>query len=200
VTGPEILTPRLRLTRLTAADVPAVHAYRADPDVGRYQGFAPGSAADVEAFVAGLADTFDTPGTWYQFGLRLRPTGELVGDLGVRFPADDPDQAELGLTLAPAHQGRGLATEAVTGALDHLFGPAGKHRVFASVDPRNAPSVALLRRAGFRQEAHFRESMRFKGAWADDLVFGILAREWRERRGGDGPGVDPGHDLSMGRD
>ncbi len=186
MTDLEILTPRLRLIRLTPADAAVVHAYRADPAVSRYQGFAPGPVADVVAFIAALADAFDTPGTWYQFGLRLRATGELVGDLGVRFLADDPDQAEIGFTLAPAHQRRGLATEAVKGALDHLFGPARKHRVFASVDPRNAPSVALLRRVGFRQEAHFRESVNVKGAWADDLVFGLLAREWAARSGGPG--------------
>ena len=38
--------------------------------------------------------------------------------------------------------------------------------------------MALLRRVGMRQEAHFRESLWFKGEWADDVVFAILQSEW----------------------
>ena len=35
-----------------------------------------------------------------------------------------------------------------------------------------------MKRLGMRQEAHFKESLWFKGEWADDVVFAILAREW----------------------
>lgn len=177
---PELSTPRLRLSRLLPDDAPALHAYRADPEVCRYQSFVPGPLRDAEEFIARLLpNAFDTPGTWFQFGIRLRETELLVGDLGAHFLAADPRQVEIGFTLAPERQGRGLATEAVRGLLDHLLGPCGKHRVIASVDPRNAPSLALLRRIGMRQEAHFRRSLWFKGEWVDDLVFAILAEEWR---------------------
>ncbi len=95
--------------------------------------------------------------------------------------ADDPRQVEIGFTVAPAHQGRGFATEAVLGILAYLFECVHKHRVFASVDPRNVASMALLKRVGMRQEAHYRESLWFKGGWADDVVFGILESEWASR-------------------
>ena len=85
------------------------------------------------------------------------------------------------MTVAPSHQRRGFATEAVTALLDHLFGRLQKHRVLASVDPRNLPSVALFQRVGMRREAHFRQSVWFKGAWADDLVFALLQSEWMGR-------------------
>lgn len=61
--------------------------------------------------------------------------------------------------------------------LGHLFA-LGKHRVIASTDPRDERSVALLRRVGFRLEAHHHESLWFKGAWADDLIFAMLRRDW----------------------
>lgn len=180
--GPEILTRRLRLSRLVAGDAPVMYEYRSDPEVCRYQSFEPGSLGDVEAFIGALeSNSFDEPGTWFQFAIRLRESGRLIGDLGTHFSADDPRQVEIGFTVSPASQGQGYGTEAVTGVLDHLMGPLGKHRVFASVDPRNEPSVALLKRVGMRQEAHFRESLWFKGAWADDVVFGILESEWKKR-------------------
>jgi len=52
----------------------------------------------------------------------------------------------------------------------------------AELDPRNQASVALCRRLGMRQEAHFVEDLRFKGGWADTGVFALLAREWGSRR------------------
>ena len=156
--------------------------YRADPEVCRYQAFEPGSLADVEAFIAGLeANEFDTPGTWFQFAIRLQDSGALIGDIGAHFTAEDPRQVEIGFTLAPQHQGRGYATEAVTALLDHLFGQLAKHRVFASVDPRNKACLALLKRLGLRREAHFRQSLWFKGKWVDDVVYAILRPEWMGR-------------------
>jgi len=38
--------------------------------------------------------------------------------------------------------------------------------------------MALCRALSMRQEAHHVESYRFRGAWVDDAVFALLAREW----------------------
>jgi RimJ/RimL family protein N-acetyltransferase len=179
---PEILTPRLKLSRLVPGDAPPMFAYRADPEVCRYQSFEPRSLQDVDEFIRQLQPVpFGTPGAWFQFAIRLRESDLLVGDLGTHVMADDPRQVEIGFTLAPSYQGQGLATEAVAGLIGHLFGPGRKHRVFASVDPRNTRSLALLERVGLRQEAHFRESLWFKGEWVDDVVYAILAAEWGDR-------------------
>lgn len=180
--GPEISTGRLRLSQLVAADAPAMYEYRSDPEVCRYQTFEPGSLGDVEKFIDGLqSNSFDTAGTWFQFAIRLQETNQLIGDIGTHFIADDPRQVEIGFTVSPVFQGQGFGAEAVLGVLSHLMGPLQKHRVFASVDPRNEPCISLLKRVGMRQEAHFRESLWFKGKWADDMVFGILEAEWRAR-------------------
>jgi RimJ/RimL family protein N-acetyltransferase len=61
------------------------------------------------------------------------------------------------------------------GRLRHSF-----HRRNGSVDPRNVPSLALLRRVGLREEAHFRKSIRSENGWDDDLIFAILDEEWRQ--------------------
>jgi RimJ/RimL family protein N-acetyltransferase len=179
-----IVTDRLTLAPLVPDDAERMFAYRSDPDVGRYQSWVPGSVSEVSAFIDRLQGVaFDKPGTWFQLGIRLSGSGLLVGDIGVHVPDGEPRQAEIGFTVAPDHQGRGVAAEAVTGTLAHLFAACGKHRVFASVDPRNAPSTALLARVGMREEAHFRESIWFKGAWADDVVFAILESEWSDHVG-----------------
>ena len=47
---------------------------------------------------------------------------------------------------------------------------------------RNEASMALLRSVGMRLEAHFRQSLFWKGKWVDDMVFGLL-RSVREHLG-----------------
>ena len=176
---PTIHTERLTLSPLTPADAPALFAYRSLDDVARYQHWQPRALDEAVRFIEELeAVDLDVPGTWFQFGIRQRESGALLGDLGLHF-FEDGRQVELGFTLAPSSQRHGYGTEAVTAVIAYLFGPLNKHRVIASVDPRNEPSVRLLTRVGLRREAHHRQSLWFKGAWADDLVFAVLASEWQ---------------------
>ena len=170
---PSLATARLALTPLTLEDAPQLFAYRSDPDVGRYQFFEPRSLDDAQAFIGNAAES-----GWCQLGIRIDGESMLVGDVGFRLSGDPPLQAEIGVTLALQHHGHGLATEAVGALLDYLFEELGVHRVFASIDPRNVASLALFARLGMRQEAHSRQSVWFKGEWADDVVFAVLKSEW----------------------
>ena len=176
----ELTTERLLLRALRADDAETMFAYRSDPDVLRYQGWDPESLADVHEFIAENAGyEAYAPGSWRQFAIALRADGTMIGDCGVHVPEDKPEQAEFGITLAPTFQGHGYALEALRALLRLVFDVLGKHRAFASVDPRNVPSIALFERAGFRKEAHHVESLWLMGEWVDDVILALLAREWR---------------------
>lgn len=176
----QLETARLRLDALRGEDAAALFACRADPAVSRYQGWRPVSLDEAVRFIERQqAVAFDTPGTWFQFAMRLRHGGVLAGDLGLHFV--DADTVEFGVTLSPAQQGRGLAAEAVRAVLGLVFDTLKRHRVYASVDPRNLACVKLLERLGMRKEAHFRESWRDGDAWADDAIYAMLDSEWRSR-------------------
>lgn len=170
--APVITTKRLVLSQLRPEDSEALFAYRSLPEVSRYQTWKPERQEEADTWVGELADAeFDTPGTWFQFGIRLRESDALVGDLGVHSLGDG-DQVELGVTLDPTHQRTGLATEALLAVIQYLFDRLGKHRVIASVDPRNETSAKLMERVGLRQETDLCDS------GADDLVFVALRSEW----------------------
>jgi RimJ/RimL family protein N-acetyltransferase len=173
-------TARLRLERLSASDAPTLFAYRGDDAVARYQGWKPADLAAAEAFIAGQSTrVFGTPDSWCQLAIRDKASGELIGDLGVHFPAGTDYPIEFGVSMRPERQGQGYAREAMRAALTLAFGEWGYRRAVGSVDPRNVASIALLRSLGFRQEAHHVESYLFRGEWVDDIVFAMLAREWR---------------------
>jgi RimJ/RimL family protein N-acetyltransferase len=180
---PELRSPRLCLRRLKAEDASAIVGYRCLPEVARFQSwesFGPDEAARLIASQIGVLP--DTPDTWLQLALVLRESGEVVGDCGIHFRRDEPRQVELGITLAPAHQGRGLAKEALSSVLGYVFDSLGKHRASAVTDAQNQPAAGLFRRLGFRQEAHFVEQVWFKGAWGSEYVFALLQREWQASR------------------
>ncbi len=175
-------TRRLLIDALRREDAEALFRYRADPLASRYQGWHPTSVDEVLRFIEALETVApDTPGTWYQRAIRLQGSGELVGDLGLHFMLDAEETVELGISLAPSHQGAGLAREALCEVLGFVFETLHKHRVTASVDPRNHACMKLLESVGMRNEAHFRESVRFGNEWADDVVFAMLEREWLVR-------------------
>jgi RimJ/RimL family protein N-acetyltransferase len=172
-------TPRLVLRRLRPDDARAVCTYRSLPEVARYQSWETFSLADAEELIATQAAVVpDTPGTWLQLAITRTASGELIGDCGLHFRADDHQQAELGITMSPDHQGQGFATEALRRVLDYLFGELGKHRVTAVTDTENMAAATLFLRLGFRREAHHVENVWFKGAWGSEFVFALLRREW----------------------
>jgi RimJ/RimL family protein N-acetyltransferase len=174
-------TERLRLRPLQAADLEAFVAYRSDPDVARYQSWEPTyGMPDARALLAAQAGlAFGTPGAWMQVAALDRASGELVGDCAVHVLADQPRTAEVGVTLAPGHQGAGLATEALGAIVATLFADHRMHRVIAQTDDRNTAVHRLLERLGFRCEARHVEADWFKGEWTTLRVYAVLDREWR---------------------
>jgi len=181
----QMLTPRLTLDALRPDDAEALFAYRGDPAVARYQGWRPTNVDEATAFIARqTAVDFGSADSWCQLAIRLRDDGQLIGDLGVHFPATTDEAVEFGISLLPARQGNGYAREAVSAMLDELFGRMSYRRVTASVDPRNRPSITLVESLGFRREAHHVESLLMHGEWVDDRMFALLKREWIDRTPG----------------
>ncbi len=171
-----VRTERLILRRFTPADAEAFAAYRSDPDVARYQSWdAPVPLTEAVKKVEQFAQGDPTEPGWFQYAVDL--DGVLIGDLGLNLD-ENLMQADLGFTLAPAYQGRGYATEAVRGLLDHLFIEPKLHRVSAECDARNTASARLLERVGFKQEGLRLSNSWFKGEWTDDLLFGLLRTDY----------------------
>ncbi len=157
----------LRLLR--ADDWRAFHAYRQDPVVGRYQGWAPVSAAEAAVFIEQMAKVASLRrGEWTQLAIARTDDDVLVGDLGIHV-AERGEQAEIGFTLAPGQTGRGYASAAVSAAIDLLFEQPEIEQVVGITDARNTPSVAVLERVGMRRTA-IRETV-FKGEPCTEWIY-----------------------------
>ena len=88
--------------------------------------------------------------------------------------------AEVGYWLDAGFVGRGLATRTVTALLDHAFGTLGLLRVGLRATVDNTRSRSVAERLGFTQEGILREAAAFPDERRDLVVYGLLAREWRQ--------------------
>jgi RimJ/RimL family protein N-acetyltransferase len=175
-----ILTPRLVLRPFNRADVDAVFAYRSLPEVAEYLFDLPLSYDECAEAVRARSGqvAFAGEGDKILLAVEERETSHVVGEVSLIWRSVADLQAEIGYIFHPMVWGRGFATEAARALLGFAFEDAGMHRVYARCDARNAPSAAVMRRLGMRQEAHFREHTQVKGRWDEELLFAILEGEW----------------------
>lgn len=170
-----ITTERLLLRPRGPGDLDALHDLYRREDVARFLLHGPLTRAGLEEHLDALADG-DVAGLALVVELDARVVGRVSLEL------HGPHQGELGWTLHPDVQGRGLATEAARALLDLGFGHYGLHRVKAELDARNDASRRVCERLGMRHEGHRLQDFWCKGEWTDTDEYAVLASEWRARR------------------
>jgi RimJ/RimL family protein N-acetyltransferase len=144
---------RVVLRRLKPADLPAFQAYRSDEGVGRYQGWSAQTNLQALAFIEKMGDAVLFPSrSWVQLAVAEPETNGLIGDIGFCVTSDGAS-VELGFTISPAFQRRGLGTEALREAVGLLFEHSSAVQAFCVTDARNIPSIRLLERAQMQRTA-----------------------------------------------
>jgi ribosomal-protein-alanine N-acetyltransferase len=99
---------------------------------------------------------------------------EHVGTIGLWRIEKENYRAEIGYMLEPQSQGKGIMYEAIQQVLDYGFRELKLHSVEGHIDSRNNASAALLKKAGFVQEAYFKENYYLRGSFADTAVYSLL--------------------------
>ena len=174
-----IKTDRLLLRPFTDADLDALYAYQHLPEVARYLMWPP---RDRDQTATSLRYRIDHP-TLEKEGdilvLAVEHDGALIGDVNLAWVSEADRTGEFGFVFDPRHHGHGYAREAATEVLRLGFEQAGLHRIIGRADARNAASAGLMTRLGLRKEAHFVRNAHVKGEWTDEVVYAMLADEWR---------------------
>jgi RimJ/RimL family protein N-acetyltransferase len=167
-----LLTARLAIRPLTAADGADLYAVFAAPDVMRFWNSAPPAsleeAGEWAAHMAGLHRRLG----YAQWHVSERGSGRLVGIAGLQ-PLDGGPEVEVTYALEPSAWGKGFATEAALAALEYGFAQAGLKRVVGIVREANAASVEILRKLGMR-------SLGVAEYWGKEWAkYEVTAAEWR---------------------
>ena len=85
--------------------------------------------------------------------------------------------------------GKGHMTEAMQLVLSYAFNDLKLHRIEANIQPHNAASIALVKRAGFTNEGYSRRYLKICGQWRDHERWAILAEDWRAMKRPGVPGT-----------
>ena len=157
-------------------DLAALHSIQSREDVARWLYWEPRTEDEVR--VALDRRIAWPPERGVTVGAELLATGELIGHVSLTVEPRHR-QGEIGFIFHPDRQGRGYATEAAAAVLGIAFERYGLHRVSGRLEARNAASARVLEKLGMRREAHLRENEWVKGEWQSELVYALLAREWR---------------------
>ena len=149
----EIATDRLLLRRPVPGDLAAVFAINADPRVWtHFPSLRPTTPEQIETMMERWRRSWERAGlgTWT---VRLRATGEAIGNGGCTLLASDPDDPaarvwNLGYRLSADHHGHGYATElahaAAAAAVELMPGVP----VIAFLVEHNRASAAVAEKAG----------------------------------------------------
>lgn len=171
---PVLATERLTLRAYRESDAPEVLFMRSDPDMNRYIDRAPARSLDDALAHIRLVQDNEKSLTGINWGICRKGDDHLIGHVCF-WRMDKPHfRAEIGYALMPAHQGQGFMQEAITAALDYAFRVMRFHSIEANVNPLNAASISVLKRAGFVQEAYFRENYYYDGQFLDSAIYSLL--------------------------
>ena len=146
-------------------------------------------------FLAGRASTDARPETYRAYLTRSRSPNThfrliwraadrtLLGSINLSEIVRGAFQsAFLGYYLGAAFVGQGYMSEALALMLREAFGELRLHRVEANIQPDNAASIALVRRAGFQQEGYSPRYLKLGGRWRDHERWAILKEDWTPGR------------------
>jgi RimJ/RimL family protein N-acetyltransferase len=173
---PVIETERLILRCPQESNLDGFAEMMADEEAMR---FLDGVKSRAEAWrgMAAIAGSWVIKG-YGMFSVVEKASGRWIGRIGPWSPEGWPG-TEVAWGLHPSAWGQGYAGEAALACIDFAFERLGWDEVIHTIDPDNAPSVALARRVGSR----YLRPGRLPAPINEDLdVWGQTREDWRTRR------------------
>ncbi|MBK9109476.1 MAG: GNAT family N-acetyltransferase [Saprospiraceae bacterium] len=171
---PEIRTQDIVLRNLRMDDAPAVFHLRSHPEVLKYLDRPPaGSLAEAELWIETVLKG-TAANTSINWAVCLPTNERLLGTMAFWKIDETNHRAEIGYTLDPEWQGKGLMSRAMQEVLLYGFHVMNLHGIDANVNPKNQKSINLLTRFGFQKEAHFKENYYFDGKYLDSAIYCLL--------------------------
>ena len=167
---------RIRLTAPRDSDVAVMAAWSEDSEFMRL-------FDTVTAYPGtSLALYPDSPGTSYEFRIRLLDTDELIGSISIHSIEWNNQTGTISIGIgSPAHRSKGYGGEAIALMLQYGFWELNLHRIGLYVISYNAAAIRAYERAGFEVEGRLRECVYRDGKRYDRIYMGLLRHEWEAR-------------------
>jgi Acetyltransferases, including N-acetylases of ribosomal proteins len=159
-----ITTPRLLLTPFEPSDWAFFRSLREDRDIMRFMASIASEKETRRVFAARLT-------AQHTFVIRAHDDDTPLGDIGLQVSTQFREEADIGYTVIPQAQGRGIASEALRAVCDYAFKLVGVKAVNAYVLADNVGSVRVLEKTGFVRTQVLEKAYEIDGVKFDDWVY-----------------------------
>jgi ribosomal-protein-alanine N-acetyltransferase len=166
------------LRELRASDAQSLHALLTTEEVARFISPPPPDVEGFERFIAWTARQ-RAAGAYACFAVTLRGFDTAIGIFQVRQLEPSFQTAEWGFAIGSAFWGTGVFQESAELVLGFTFATLGVHRLEARAAVPNGRGNGALAKLGAVQEAILRKSLVRNGVALDQVLYSIVASEWR---------------------
>ncbi|MDK1378368.1 MULTISPECIES: GNAT family protein [unclassified Sinorhizobium] len=171
--------PNIRLRPPCEADIETRFLLGSDPDIAEMFGVSREDVRPItrERAAGWVSNLVEQPHAWI-----IEIQGTCAGEIRL----DRVDQHDRRASMAigifnSALLGHGFGSEAIHLLLRHAFGPMGLHRIGIRVLSYNERAIRAYEKCGFVVEGREREAAFVNGTWHDDIMMGLLDREFLDR-------------------
>lgn len=174
---PVLQTKRLTLRQLLPSDVPALKEWMPDKTMYTYWGK---SAGKTDKKPELLFEKTEKNTKSFHWGIVLKESDKVIGEAWI-YLIENNRMAKAAYRIAPAYQGKGMATEAMKAVIDFCFTHTELQRIWTDVDIRNTGSWRVLEKCGFTREGLIRQG-KMCNTWCDYYIYSLLKSDIKEEK------------------
>jgi len=178
---PVLSGAKVTLRELRAEDAPTLLAMLTTEEVSRFISPPPTTIAGFEQFIAYTHKEREL-GNFICFGIVPEGMTAAVGIFQLRSLEPGFGSCEWGFAMGSAFWGTGVFVECARAVLDFGVDVVGMQRFEARAAVANGRGNGALRKIGAVQEGVLRRSFLRNGQYHDQVLWSILAEDWRLQR------------------
>jgi RimJ/RimL family protein N-acetyltransferase len=178
---PTFVDAGVTLRELQIEDAPSLLAHLGSTEVSRFISPPPVSVEHFERFIH-WSRRHRAAGHSVCFGIVPAGANHAVGLFQLRSLEVGFVRAEWGFAMGSAYWGSGLFVSGASHVLDFAFDTVGVLRLEARAAVVNGRGNGALRKVGAVQEGVLRRSFLRYGQYHDQVLWSLLAEEWRRKR------------------
>jgi RimJ/RimL family protein N-acetyltransferase len=178
---PVLAGEMVMLRELTTSDAVSLFAMLSTDEVRRYMSPPPCDLAGFERFIAWARDE-RAAGRFLCYGVVPAGYSTPVGIFQVRQLDPAFTMGEWGAALGSQFWGTGLFEASARLVMDFVFDQLGVHRLEARAAVQNGRANGAARKMGAVPEGVARKGLNCRGKYLDQVMWSILAEDWRQAR------------------
>lgn len=172
-------TERLILRRFIIEDAePMYKNWASEDEVTKFLTWPTHASVEVTKVVLNdWINRYENP-DFYNWGIEIKETGELIGNISVVSIKESTKEAVLGYCMGTKWWGQEIMPEAGKAVIQYLFEEAGFHRIASNHEKNNSKSGRVMQKIGMKYEGTLRSAGFSNQGVVDEVWYSILKEEF----------------------